>query len=543
MTTRDSLYVRFSRQGHIRPSPSDRLLPSLWAGSHEGLRLLPEILGPAFITATFRPQGPLPAGPAEQVLELAKRDLGVPELPYEGIGARAALERVGEVLARYGLDLTHPRAAAHLQPPSLAVAVAADALASMSNASVDTFDSGPSAIAIERWVVQVLIRLANLGPNADGVMTPGGSMSNLLGLLLARDTAARGRGIDARRRGVASLSNPRVLCSAVTHFSVHRACAALGIGEDAVIPVPCDELHRMNTTALIEVLEGLSVQETPLAIVATAGTTDYGAVDPLREIAEIARSRGIWLHVDAAYGFGALFSDELAPRLGGIELADSITLDMHKFGWQPAAASILLVADTQSFSTLERHVAYLNPSDDAAAGYGGLLERSLQTTRRGDAVKVAATLLAFGRRGLGQMVDACHDLAKYAQARIVEEPELELVGGAQMTTVVFRFRGLLCRGDAPIGEAFEAATDEINGRLRRKLLESGEVLIGRTTVKGPSRRERVCLKFTFLNPTATPADVDDLIAAVLRTGRECATGRLAAPLGRTERSQLDEERS
>src|SRR5205085_6975788 len=134
----------------------------------------------------------------------------------------------------------------------------------------------------------------------------------------------------------------------------------------------------------------------PIAIVATAGTTDFGSVDPLEAIAAIAEQHGVWLHVDAAYGFGALFSDQLAGKLRGIERARSITLDLHKIGWQPAAASVLLLADTKSFNALEREVAYLNPSDDAAAGLDGLLGRSLQTTRRPDAVKIVTTLLAYG---------------------------------------------------------------------------------------------------------------------------------------------------
>lgn len=486
------------------------------AGSREGLVQLPRLLDRIAETALSarRLAGPLPAGAASDVLGAALAALGPRDLPQEGIGAEAALCRLTRVLIEYGLDLSHPRAAAHLQPPPLTVAVAADALASVTNASLDTYDSGPPAIAVERWVVRVLARLAGLDRRADGVLTPGGSLSNLLGLLLARDAAALRRNVDARRDGVKRLAEPIVLCSELAHFSVQRACAALGLGESAVRLVPTDERRRMRPLALIELLRQLAGTHTPIAIVATAGTTDFGSIDPLPELAEIAAEHGVWLHVDAAYGFGALFSERLAEKLRGIERADSITLDLHKLGWQPAAASVLLLADAQNFAALEREVAYLNPVDDVEAGLDGLLGRSLQTTRRPDAVKVAATLLAHGRRGLGDMVDICHDLARYAEQRISREAELELVSPAELTTVVFRYRSRR--------EADGQRQDAVNGELRRRLLERGIAVIGRTRALSSPRdsEPRVCLKFTLLNPAATPGDIDDLLHAVLRAGRD-----------------------
>jgi L-2,4-diaminobutyrate decarboxylase len=491
--------------------------PFLLAGSIEGLAHLPALLAKATRTAlgAGRVASPVPAGKTSEVLAAAAAALGAAELPHEGVGVDAALRRVVQVLIEQGLDLSDPRAAAHLQPPPLAVAVVADAMASLSNASLDTYDSGPSAIAVERWLIGALCKLAGLGPSADGVLTPGGSLSNLLGLLLARDAAALRRGVDARRRGVAALPGPLVLCSELSHFSVHRACAALGLGEDAVRAIPTDARRRMRSDALARELARLTPHETPVAIVATAGTTDFGSVDPLREIAQVAAEYGVWLHVDAAYGFGSLFSERLAERLSGLERADSITLDLHKLGWQPAAASILLVTDASAFAALDRQVAYLNPSDDIEAGLDGLLGRSLQTTRRPDAVKVVATLLAYGRRGLGEMVDICHDLARHAQERIMAEPELELVAPAELTTVVFRYRA---RRHGAIRAKLE---DELNGALRRRLLESGRALIGRTAVALAEGAEpRVCLKLTLLNPTATPSDIDELLSEVLRAGRE-----------------------
>ncbi|MEU7281752.1 pyridoxal-dependent decarboxylase [Streptomyces sp. NPDC045431] len=489
------------------PSPSPSFPPSVLAASQEGLAEVLATLAEAVDAAgaARRPAGPIPAGAPADVLAAAAETLGPAELPAEGLGAKAALQLLATVLLEQGIDLSHPRAAAHLQAPSLSVAVAADTLAAAGNASLDTYDSGPSGIAVERWLIGALIRLAGLGERADGVLTPGGSLSNLMGLLLARDAAALRRGIDARREGVAALPGPVVFCSELAHFSTHRACAALGLGEAAVHPVPVDGRRRMRPEALAAALAELGPDRTPIAVVATAGTTDFGSIDPLPEIAEIASGHGMWMHVDAAYGFGALFSDRLADRLAGLELADSVTLDLHKIGWQPAAASVLLVSDTTAFTSLDREVAYLNPVDDSEAGFDGLLGRSLQTTRRPDAVKAAATLLTYGREGLGRMVDVCHDLARHAERRILAEPELELVAPAELTTVVFRYR-----------TADPRRSDELNGALRRRLLESGAALIGRTEVE-----QRVCLKFTLLNPTATTDDIDGLVDTVLDAGRTC----------------------
>ncbi len=336
-------------------------------------------------------------------------------------------------------------------------------------------------------------------------------MSNLLAVLLARDVAAARAGLDARRRGVQGLDRPVVFCSELAHFSVQRACAALGLGEDAVVTIGTDDAFRMRTDRLAAELRRPG--HTPVAIVATAGTTDYGSVDPLIAIAELAREHRTWLHVDAAYGFGALFSDRLAPLMDGLALADSVTLDLHKIGWQPAATSVLLVGDRGRFAALERSVDYLNPADDIDAGLDGLLGRSLQTTRRPDAVKVATTLRAYGRDGLGRMLDHCHDLARAAAARVVADGNLELLVPVTLTAVVFRVTGA-------------GSDDAVQGEIRRRLLISGRALIGRTTLPARDGREaRTALKLTLLNPNATAADVETLLDLVVETGHAVLASR------------------
>jgi L-2,4-diaminobutyrate decarboxylase len=356
-------------------------------------------------------------------------------------------------------------------------------------------------------VVDSLARLAGLPDSATGVMTPGGSMSNLMALMLARDAAASHDGLDVREHGAASLLRPVVLCSELAHFSVQRACAALGLGEGAVVAVPVDEAHRMRTDLLATELA--RTDRTP-----AAGTTDHGAVDPLPELAELTAQHGVWLHVDAAYGFGALFSRRLAPLLDGITRADSITLDLHKLGWVPAAASVLLVRDPDAFRATDRTVDYLIPDDDVDAGLAGLLGRSLQTTRRPDCLKVAATLQAYGTDGLGRMVEHCHELARVAARAVEADPRLELVADPRLTTVLFR-----------CVPTREVCRDALQARVRRDLLTSGRALVGRTTV-GLDGERRTVLKLTLVNPGTDASDVAALLDLVAETGQ-----RLSAEVG------------
>ncbi|MGZ6833979.1 MAG: pyridoxal-dependent decarboxylase, partial [Mycobacteriaceae bacterium] len=331
-------------------------------------------------------------------------------------------------------------AAAHLQPAPLAVAVAADALASATNASLDTYDSGPATLAVERWAIRQLATLAGLGPCAGGVLTPGGSLSTLLGLLLARDAAGDQFGVDVRTDGVAALGTPVVVASELAHFSVLRACSALGLGERAVLSVPVDARRRMEANALRRSLDALPADAVPIAVVATAGTTDFGSVDPLRELAAIATEYGTWLHVDAAYGFGALFTPQLAHLLDGIELADSVTADLHKLGWQPAAASALLVADPARFAPLHREVAYLTAADTR----GGRVALELAHADSGTTVR--------------SEVDVVVAATGYAPRRFPSGVEALLQRDENGQLVVYADHSLRTRDDVP-GLVFLSGTE------------------------------------------------------------------------------------
>jgi L-2,4-diaminobutyrate decarboxylase len=452
--------------------------------------------------------GPVPpGGPAELARQV--------DQVLAGAGPdRHALRRLTELLAYGAADPADPACAAHLHCPPLAVAVAADLAVSALNPSQDSWDQAPAATALETALVAELAALVGFPPaGAAGVLTSGGTESNLMGLMLARDRVLGGA---VELDGLPPGRRPRIIASAAAHFSVRRAAALLGLGERAVRSVPVDRDQRMDGDALADALaETVWEGATPIAVVATAGTTDTGAVDPLDRCADLAERHGAWLHVDAAYGGGALLSDRLAPLLDGIARADSVALDFHKLGWQPAAAGVFLVRREETYASLARRAVYLNPADDEQAGYPSLLGMSLRTTRRADAFKLAVTLRTLGRAGLGALADACRELALHAAAAVRAEPSLDLYADPLLTTVLFRYRPA---GDDP------SAADRVNAELRRRLLHTGRAVVGRTELPGTGPG-RVRLKLTLLNPHTTSADVDRLLAEVVRQGREVESGQ------------------
>ncbi|GAA5015881.1 aminotransferase class V-fold PLP-dependent enzyme [Kitasatospora paranensis] len=441
------------------------------SGGPAALRpLLDETLDALAAGARLR-GGPVPpGGPAELAREVDR------VLTGEGPD-RHALRRLTELLAYGAADPADPACAAHLHCPPLAVAVAADLAVSALNPSQDSWDQAPAATALETALLAELAALVGFPPAAAaGVLTSGGTESNLMGLMLARDRVLGGA---VELDGLPPGRRPRIIASAAAHFSVQRAAALLGLGERAVRSVPVDRDQRMDGDALADALaETVWEGATPIAVVATAGTTDTGAVDPLGRCADLAERHGAWLHVDAAYGGGALLSDRLAPLLDGIARADSVALDFHKLGWQPAAAGVFLVRCEETYASLARRAVYLNPADDEQAGYPSLLGLSLRTTRRADAFKLAVTLRTLGRPGLGALVDACHDLALHAAAAVRAEPALDLHGDPLLTTVLFRYR--------PATDGPDAA-DRINAELRRRLLHTGRAVVGRTELPGTGR--------------------------------------------------------
>jgi len=323
-----------------------------------------------------------------------------------------------------------------------------------------------------------------------------------MGLLLARDHAALRAGCRIAVDGVTDVVRRfRIVCSSASHFSVRKSARILGLGERAVVELPADEHGRLDPDQVGATMASLKDRSLiPIAVVATAGTTDLGAIDPLGPLAELAREHGAWLHVDAAVGGALALSDREAHRLSGIEAADSVTVDFHKLWFQPISCGAFLVRDSASLEPILVHSDYLNPEDDEELP--SLVGKSLQTTRRFDALKLFVTLRSHGSAFLGRAVETTIDLAASAAEMIERDPQLELGRRPALNTVLFRH--------APAG-ASPDELDRINDAIRLALLQSGSAVIGRTRLDG-----RVFLKLTLMNPTATPADLRELLALVSR---------------------------
>ncbi|MFC6087730.1 pyridoxal phosphate-dependent decarboxylase family protein [Saccharothrix lopnurensis] len=485
------------------------------AGTPAGLAELRTLLDTALDlvakAAVDRP-GPVRAGGPAGARAAADAVLSGPLLPEEGCDPADALTALAGPFADWSVDVTHPAALARMQCPPTAAAVAAEVVAATLNQSLHAWESGPFGLALDRWVIAEFGALVGYDPaTCGGTLTAGGSVSNLMALIAARDTTLGLRTVRfAAKEGLPALGvQPVVVCPEGIHFSIQRGARIIGIGEDALRTVPTDADGRMRGDALERVLAGLPENEVPVAVIACAGSTDLGVVDPLDEIAEVTERHGVWLHADAAYGGGALFSPRLRGLLKGIERADSVTLDLHKFGWVPASAAIMLVraADTLASFGLDPTTC-LSADDDTLAGYIGSQNTSLQTTRRVDALKIAVTLRTLGARRLAELVDTCHDLARHAAARLAEHPRVEVPVDPPMTALLFRY--------LPAGPQ---DPDAFNGALRRRVMEQGRALIARTHLNGG----RVYLKLIMLNPDTTPAQVDAVIADLLALAEELDT--------------------
>ncbi|MFH8406209.1 pyridoxal phosphate-dependent decarboxylase family protein [Streptomyces sp. NPDC018019] len=464
--------------------------------------------------------GPLPAGGPGRVAARLREAAG-PVLPETGSGPHEALRALVYALAEGAADPADPHCAAHLHCPPLALAAAADLAAAALNPSMDSWDQAPAASALEARTARELAALVypyapgrTYAPHAfpppgppyeagtpahrhgtapppaaarpqeddrpDALVTTGGTESNQLGLLLARE--------HARARHTEPL---RVVCGANAHHSIHRAAWLLGLPEPLTLPTPNGTLapHTLHTA-----LTDLCTPGPPVLVCATAGTTDTGAIDPLPALADLADTHGARLHIDAAYGGPLLFSATHRPLLTGLHRAHTVTLDLHKLGWQPVAAGLLAVPATAHLAPLAHRAAYLNADDDTEAGLPDLLGRSLRTTRRPDILKMAVTLKALGRTGLADLVDRTLAAARTLADLIDAHPAHELHSHPTLSTVLFR----------PAG-----ADDNTVATIRRRLLHRGRAVLGRAATP-----TGLWLKATLLNPHTTTDDLTSLLKLV-----------------------------
>jgi aromatic-L-amino-acid decarboxylase len=382
--------------------------------------------------------------------------------------------------------LAHPRYFAFIPASSTFPGALGDLIASALDIDAGSWSSAAGPSHLESIVLNWFKEWIGYPSDAGGLLVSGGSAANVTGLACARETLLGAGSTDAV-----------VYASGQTHSSVARAARLLGFSPERIRCLPTDDAQRLRLDALSQAIaddrrHGLR----PLIVAANAGATNTGAIDPLGEIAAICHEHGLWLHVDAAYGGFAALTDRGAELLRGLELADSVTLDPHKWLYQPIECGCVLVRQA---GLLERAFAiapdYL---DDYRGGEVDFCDRGLQLTRGARALKVWLSLSYFGVDAFRAAINRALDLARDAQARIAREPSLELVAPAVLGVVCFRRR-------VP-GAVDEGECERLNGELVERFETAARGLVSSTRLDG-----RYAIRMCVMNHTSGPDDVEQTL--------------------------------
>lgn len=441
-------------------------------------------------------------------------------LPLRGIGADATLDELATLVVPYGTRLADPGFWGWITtgPTTLPLAAAAAASAvGGQRYTVTAFN------LLEEQALDWLRDLCGLPEAMKGVWSSGGSVANLVALGAARQHAYEQRGIDPAADGTAALV-PAVYASAEVHHTVQRAAGVLGLGRRAVRLVPVDERGRLDVAELRRMLAADAADGiTPVAVVATAGTTSAGAIDPLRAAGEAAREHGAWFHVDGAYGLPGILDDRVADRYDGLELADSAIVDPHKWLNAPVGVAATFVRDRSLLhrAFTQEPADYLESiageaHDDVAVSIEAMgvpyQDMALELSSPPRGVVVWSILRELGREGVRARVRADNDLAARLAAAVRADERLELLLEPELSIVLLRYVG------DPASPRDAAALDRLNLDLLQRLHRETPWLPSDTRVRGA-----VALRPCFINPRTTPEMVDAFAAAVRHLGDELAS--------------------
>lgn len=449
--------------------------------------------------------------PAELAPRFQNLDLKTPQNSIDMV-----LHELEELYLNDAVYFHHPKYMAHLNAPVTNHTILAELIQACVNTSMDTWDQSAGGTLIEQklidWTMERIgytpADKADNGLGADGIFTSGGTQSNLMALLLARDNYC----LEQLNHSIQLHGLPqqaprfRFFTSKICHFSVQKSAALLGLGFDAVISVDVDEHFRMDPVKFRQAVEQCAANgDIPVAAVATMGTTDFGSLDPIIEMAKVCKEYNMWLHADAAYGCGLLVSEKYGDRLKDISLADSVTVDYHKSFMQPVACGAFFAKNSAHLCCVTYHADYLNPLSQKLEGTPNLVCKSLQTTRRFDALKLWVTMRTIGPTAIGEAFDAVIDLATAAYDEHCNDDEIEFIHTPSLSTLVFRYK--------PENIADECTLEEINSQIRKSLSRDAKALVASTKVHGI-----FYLKLTLLNPATELKDVNDVIHMIKQYG-------------------------
>jgi len=467
----------------------------------EAAELAPEIaaaLSDAMATADERPA--LPRG-----AEAALAGLRVP-LPDEGAGSAAIIARLRELLAAAGANTNGPKCFHFVIGGSTPAALGADLLATIHDAVTYTWVTSPVGVTLELQALAWLRELFGLPREGSGIMVTGASMANFVCLAAARQWWGERHGVDVAAHGLAALPSVPVLSSGYIHASAKKVLALLGCGRETVRICAANSAGRLDLGMLERQLEGLA--GAPVIVVLNAGEVNAGDFDPISEAIALARRHDCWVHVDGAFGLFARLSPRTEHLVRDVELADSVTVDGHKWLNVPYDCGFAFVRDHELLVKTFRYTAdYLPAPDDPRPTLGAI---GPESSRRARGLAVWAALAAYGRAGHRRLVEQNLDLAQHLARRIDEAPDLERLADVQLNIVPFRF--------AP-GGLDEETLNELNRRLGEAVIEDGRFLVGTSKLGS-----RTVFRPAFSNWRTRPSDVDQLVDVVRELGRSLLAG-------------------
>jgi glutamate/tyrosine decarboxylase-like PLP-dependent enzyme len=410
----------------------------------------------------------------------------------------------------YSTGNLHPRFMGWVHGGGNPVGMLAELLAGSLNANLGGRDHAP--IAVERQVIAWAAEMLDFPPDASGVLVTGTSIANLIGLLVARSAklgpAVRSHGVDGARLVAYT--------SAAAHGCLPRAMEMAGLGRDALRMIPCDEQGRMRPDALAaSVAADRQDGSRPFLLVGTAGTVDTGAVDDLDALADFAADQGLWFHVDGAFGAIAMLAPRLKPKLAGIERADSVAFDFHKWAQVPYDAGCIIVRDpSRHLDTFGAEAAYLQREPRGLAA-GGVWPCDLgpDLSRGFRALKVWMTLSVYGADRIGAIAQQTCDLAAALALRVDREPALQRLAPVALNIVCFRF--IAANGNL----------DRLNAEIVADLQEAGIAAPSTTFVSGV-----LAIRAAIVNHRTNHSDISALVDAVLQAGRRRTERADAAPM-------------
>jgi aromatic-L-amino-acid decarboxylase len=476
------------------PSASASLDPQDWPSFRaQGHRMLDDILDYLEHIRERPVWQPMPGDVREQFRA---------ELPVAPSELSAVHHQFMRHILPYSNGNVHPGFVGWVHGGGNAAGMLAEMLAAGLNANLGGRDH--SGVEVERQIVEWMRQLFGFPKTASGLFVTGTSMANLIAVLIARDAAL---GFDVRRAGVAaSTKRLTAYASVAAHESLPKALDCCGLGSDALRLVPVDHRHQMNLAALKRMIESdRRAGFTPFLVAGTAGTVDIGAIDDLDGLAAIVHQERLWMHVDGAYGALGILTPEIAPRLAGIEAADSLAFDFHKWGQVPYDAGFVLVRDGElhrkAFASaaayLARETRGLAARSPWPCDFGPDLSRGFR------ALKTWFTLKVHGLDALGDSIARTCQLARYLEQRVAETSELELLAPVQLNIVCFRY----CSVDA----------DRVNARIVMDLQESGVAAPSTTRINGA-----LAIRAAITNHRTNSSDIDALVDATLALGRALA---------------------